>query len=63
MAYPNSNVSFEKILMKFMSEEDPMLSILKRLCERLMEAEVDEKIGGAEKSERSSSQQGYRSGY
>ena len=62
MAYPNSNVPFEKMLMKFVSAEDPMLSMLKWLCERLMEAEVDEKIG-AEKSERVSNRQGYRSGY
>ena len=62
MAYQNSNVPFEKMLMKFVSEEDPMLSMLKWLCERLMEAEVDTKLG-AEKSERVSNRQGYRSGY
>ena len=62
MVYQNSTVPFEKMLMKFVSAEDPMLSMLKWLCERLMEAEVDEKIG-AEKSERVSNRQGYRSGY
>ena len=62
MAYQNSNLPFEKMLMKFVSEEDPMLSMLKWLCERLMEAEVDTKLG-AEKSERVSNRQGYRSGY
>ena len=61
MAYQNSNLPFEKMLMKFVSEEDPMLSMLKWLCERLMEAEVDTKLG-AEKSERVSNRQGYRSG-
>ena len=45
MAYQNSNLPFEKMLMKFVSEEDPMLSMLKWLCERLMEAEVDAKLG------------------
>jgi putative transposase len=40
MAYLNSTVSFEKMLMKFISEEDPMQSMLKWLCERLMEAEA-----------------------
>jgi len=40
MVYSNSTVSFEKMLMKFMSEADPMLSMLKWLCEQLMEAEV-----------------------
>jgi transposase-like protein len=62
MAYQNSNVPFEKMLMKFVSEEDPMLAMLKWLCERLMEAEVETKLG-AEKSERSADRQGYRSGY
>ncbi len=51
MAYQNSTVSFEKMLMKFISDEDPMQSMLKWLCERLMEAEVENKLC-AEKSER-----------
>ncbi|OKY52237.1 transposase, partial [Megasphaera cerevisiae] len=62
MAYLNSTVSFEKMLMKFISEEDPMQSMLKWLCERLMEAEVESKLC-AEKSERNKERRGYRSGY
>lgn len=62
MAYQNSTVPFEKMLMKFVLDEEPMLSMLKWLCERLMEAEVEGKLG-AEKSERSEERQGYRSGY
>jgi len=62
MAYLNSTVSFEKMLLKFISEEDPMQSMLKWLCERLMEAEVNSKLC-AEKSERNKERQGYRSGY
>ena len=62
MAYQNSTVPFEKMLMKFVLDEEPMLSMLKWLCERLMEAEVEGKLG-AEKSERSEGRQGYRSGY
>lgn len=62
MAYPNSTIPFEKMLMKFVTDEDPMQAMLKWLCEKLMEAEVDAKLG-AEKSERSSDRQGYRSGY
>lgn len=62
MAYPNSTLPFEKMLMKFMTDEDPMQAMLKWLCEKLMEAEVDAKLG-AEKSERSNGRQGYRSGY
>ena len=62
MAYQNSTVPFEKMLMKFVLDEEPMLAMLKWLCERLMEAEVEGKLG-AEKSERSEGRQGYRSGY
>ena len=62
MAYQNSTVPFEKMLMKFVLDEEPMLSMLKWLCERLMEAELEGKLG-AEKSERSEDRQGYRSGY
>ena len=62
MAYLNSTVSFEKMLMKFISEEDPMQSMLKWLCERLMEVEVESKLC-AEKSERNKERRGYRSGY
>ncbi|KMO85084.1 transposase, partial [Megasphaera cerevisiae DSM 20462] len=47
---------------KFISEEDPMQSMLKWLCERLMEVEVESKLC-AEKSERNKERQGYRSGY
>ena len=62
MAYQNSTAPFEKMLMKFVLDEEPMLSMLKWLCERLMEAEVEGKLG-VEKSERSEDRQGYRSGY
>ena len=62
MVYSNSTVSFEKMLMKFMSEADPMLSMLKWLCEQLMEAEVTSKVNAA-KSERTPERSGYRSGY
>lgn len=40
MAYQNSTVSFEQMLLQFMSEQDPMLSMLQCLCEQLMEAEL-----------------------
>ena len=47
MVYPNSNLPLEKMLLQFMSENDPMLSMLKWLCEKLMEVEVDAKINAA----------------
>ena len=62
MVYPNSNLPLEKMLLQFMSENDPMLSMLKWLCEKLMEVEVDAKIN-AVKSERTDERCGYRSGY
>ena len=62
MVYSNSTVSFEKMLLKFMSEDDPMLAMLKWLCEQLMEAEVTSKVNAA-KSERTPERTGYRSGY
>jgi transposase-like protein len=48
--------------MKFVSDEDSILSMLKWLCEKLMEAEVETKLG-TEKSERVSNRQDYRSEY
>jgi transposase-like protein len=45
-----------------MSEDDPMLAMLKWLCEQLMEAEVTSKVNAA-KSERTPERTGYRSGY
>ena len=62
MVYQNSTVPFEKMLMKFVADDDPMQEMLKWLCERLMAAEVDGKLE-AQKSERTQTRQGYRSGY
>jgi len=50
------------MLLQFIAEEDPMLSMLKWLCEQLMEVEVTAKIN-ASKSERNPQRSGYRSGY
>jgi len=44
MVYQNSTLSLEKMLLSFISEQDPMLSMLKWLCEQLMEAEVASKV-------------------
>lgn len=62
MVYSNSNLSLDKMLLQFIAEEDPMLSMLKWLCEQLMEVEVTAKIN-ASKSERNPQRAGYRSGY
>ncbi len=58
MAYSNSNLTFEKMLLKFVTEEDPMLEMLKWLCDQLMEAEFSIKLG-ADKSDRSSERIGF----
>ena len=61
MAYNQNTASFEKMLPRFMSEPDPMLSMLEWLCHKLMEVEVDTKVG-AVKGEHSKDRFGYRSG-
>lgn len=45
MAYHKSTASFEKMLLKFMCEPDPMLAMLEWLCHQIMEVEVSEKLG------------------
>ena len=62
MVHPHSTGNLENMLLQFMSEEDPMLAMLKWLCEQLMEAEVTSKLN-AHKSERNTERSGYRSGY
>ncbi|WP_420916536.1 transposase [Paenibacillus thiaminolyticus] len=60
MAYPHSKTSLDQMRLKFMSEQDPMLSMLQWLCEELME--VTAKVQ-ARKSERTDIREAYRSGY
>ena len=62
MANSNSTPSFHEMLLKFIGEADPMLSMLQWLCDEMMEAELKSKIG-ASKSERNSKRTAYRSGY
>lgn len=62
MIQKNSTTNLTELLLECMSQEDPMLSMLEWLCDRLMEAEISAKIG-ADKSEHSTDRQSYRSGY
>ena len=62
MAYENNNLSLHEMLLSFMSEQDPMLSMLQWLCEQLMDVELAAKIK-AQKSERTDNREGYRSGF
>jgi putative transposase len=61
MAYLKSTASFEKMLLRFITEPDPMLSMLEWLCHKLMEVEIGAKLGAA-KGEHSEERLGYRSG-
>lgn len=62
MALHNYTINLAQLLLKFMNTQDPMHEMLQWLCNQLMEAEVESKLK-AEKSERTDSRQGYRSGY
>jgi putative transposase len=62
MAYENNNLSLKEMLLSFISEQDPMLSMLQWLCEQLMDVEVAAKVN-AQRSERTEDRQGYRSGF
>ena len=62
MAHKKNNTNLTELLLKCVTQPDPMLSMLEWLCTQLMEAEVDQQLG-AEKSERTDSRHGYRSGY
>ena len=57
-----NNTNLTELLLQCVTQPDPMLSMLEWLCTQLMEAEVDQQLG-AEKSERTDSRSGYRSGY
>jgi putative transposase len=45
MAKNNDNVSFKKLLLQFMSEPDPLFSMLQWMTERLMMLEAENKVG------------------
>lgn len=62
MTHPNSTVRLEKMLMQFMTATDPMLEMLKWLCDQLMHAEFSAKVG-ADRHERSDNRNEYRAGY
>ncbi len=61
MAYHKDTSKLEKMLLKFLGEPDPMLSMLEWLCHELMEVEVDNKLN-AGKGAHSPERVGYRSG-
>jgi hypothetical protein len=44
LAYSNNNLNLDKIRLQIITEEDPILSMLKCLCEQLIEVEATAKI-------------------
>ena len=61
MAQNKNNINLTEILLQCMGKADPMLEMLKWLCNRLMEAELSDRIG-ADKHERSDIRSSYRCG-
>lgn len=55
-------VNFTELLLNCLGQSDPMLHMLKWLCDKLMEAELSQTIR-AEKSERTAERETYRCGY
>ena len=51
MAHKKNTTNLTELLLQYVTQPDPMLSMLEWLCIELMEAEVDQQLG-AEKSQR-----------
>ena len=47
MAYQNNIASLEKMLLNFLGEPDPMLSMPEWLCRQMMEVAVENKLGAS----------------
>ena len=62
MAQEQITTDLNELVWQFMIEPDPMLTMLEWLCKKMMEVEVNNKVG-AEKNEQSSERTGHRSGY
>ena len=62
MAQRKDTRNFRGLLFQFMGTDDPMLNMLKWLCEQMMEVEVSNQIG-AEKHEQSRERTSHRCGF
>jgi hypothetical protein len=58
----NERELFKSVMVSFMTDEDPMLAMLKWITEQLMQIEVETKAG-ANKNEHSNKRKTYFSGY
>jgi putative transposase len=62
MARLNVTTYFKKLLLEFVTEQDPLLAMLQWLTEQLMQLEAESKVG-AEKNKHSKERRTYFSGY
>ncbi len=62
MAQVNDTIEFAEALQEISESGNPLLTMLRMICQEFMELEVSQKIS-ADRSERSEERTGYRSGY
>ena len=62
MARLNVTTHFKKLLLQFVTEQDPLLAMLQWLTQQLMQLEAESKVG-AEKNKHSKERNTYFSGY
>ena len=62
MAQAHDTTGFNEVLQEISESGNPLLTMLRMICQEFMELEVSQKIS-ADRSERSEGRSGYRSGY
>ena len=62
MAQGHDTTGFEEVLQEISESGNPLLTMLRMICQEFMELEVSQKIS-ADRSERTEGRAGYRSGY
>lgn len=62
MAQSQNTINLSSLLLTCMNSSDPMLTMLRWLCEQMMESEISLRLA-AEKNEHASDRKGYRCGY
>ncbi len=61
MAQPHDTTEFNEVLQEISESGNPLLTMLRMICQEFMELEASRKIS-ADRSERSGERSGYRSG-
>ncbi len=62
MAQAHDTTGFDEVLQEISESRNPLLTMLRMICQEFMELEVSKKIS-ADRSERCGERTGYRSGY